>query len=59
MTLTLCLKDHALVLVTGSPGGPTIINTVLEIITNYLDHGMPVQQAGMPRAFITSGSRMR
>jgi gamma-glutamyltranspeptidase / glutathione hydrolase len=45
MTPTFVLKDHALVLVTGSPGGPTIINTVLEIITNYLDHGMPVQQA--------------
>jgi gamma-glutamyltranspeptidase/glutathione hydrolase len=33
------------VLVTGSPGGPTIINTVLEIITNHLDHGMPIVQA--------------
>ncbi|MCX6953786.1 MAG: gamma-glutamyltransferase [Verrucomicrobia bacterium] len=34
-----------MVLVTGSPGGPTIINTVLEIITNVIDHGMNVQLA--------------
>ena len=45
MTPTFVLKDGALVLVTGSPGGPTIINTVLEIITNVLDHNMPVMQA--------------
>lgn len=45
MTPTFVLKDGALVLVTGSPGGPTIINTVLEIITNILDHEMPVMQA--------------
>ena len=45
MTPTFVLKDGAVVLVTGSPGGPTIINTVLEIITNFLDHGMPVMQA--------------
>jgi len=29
----------------GSPGGSTIINTVLEIITNVIDHKMPVMQA--------------
>jgi gamma-glutamyltranspeptidase / glutathione hydrolase len=45
MTPTLVVKDGALVLVTGSPGGPTIINTVLEIITNVIDHGMPAGQA--------------
>jgi gamma-glutamyltranspeptidase len=27
----------------GSPGGPTIINTVLEVIVNVLDFGMNVQ----------------
>jgi gamma-glutamyltranspeptidase/glutathione hydrolase len=31
--------------VTGSPGGSTIINTVLEVITNVIDHKMPVMQA--------------
>lgn len=45
MTPTFVLKDGALFLATGSPGGPTIINTVLEIITNVIDHNMPVMQA--------------
>jgi gamma-glutamyltranspeptidase/glutathione hydrolase len=45
MTPTFVLEDGRLFLVTGSPGGPTIINTVLEIITNVIDHGMPVAQA--------------
>lgn len=45
MTPTFVFKDGALVLVTGSPGGPTIINTVLQIITNVIDHKMPVMQA--------------
>src|SRR5947207_1502170 len=29
----------------GSPGGPTIINTVLDVITNVIDYGMNIQQA--------------
>lgn len=45
MTPTLVLKDGQLVLVTGSPGGPTIINTVLQIISNVIDFNMPVPQA--------------
>jgi gamma-glutamyltranspeptidase/glutathione hydrolase len=45
MTPTFVLKDGKVVLVTGSPGGPTIINTVLQIITNFIDFGMPVAQA--------------
>jgi gamma-glutamyltranspeptidase/glutathione hydrolase len=45
MTPTFVLKDGALLLVTGSPGGPTIINTVLQVITNVIDHEMPVMQA--------------
>ena len=45
MTPTFVFKDSKLFLATGSPGGPTIINTVLEVITNVIDHGMPVQQA--------------
>ncbi|MDB6165871.1 MAG: ggt, partial [Lacunisphaera sp.] len=45
MTPTFVFKDGRLVLVTGSPGGPTIITTVLEIITNVIDHGMPIAQA--------------
>jgi gamma-glutamyltranspeptidase / glutathione hydrolase len=45
MTPTMVLKDGKLLLLVGSPGGPTIINTVLTIITNVVDHGMNVQQA--------------
>jgi gamma-glutamyltranspeptidase/glutathione hydrolase len=29
----------------GSPGGPTIINTVMQIIINIIDHNMNIQQA--------------
>jgi gamma-glutamyltranspeptidase/glutathione hydrolase len=45
MTPTFVLKDGKLLLITGSPGGPTIINTVLQVITNMIDHGMPVMAA--------------
>jgi len=45
MTPSLVLKDGKLFLVVGSPGGPTIINTVLQVIVNVVDHGMNVRQA--------------
>ncbi len=45
MTPTLVFKDGRLLLATGSPGGPTIINTVLQIILNVVDHGMPAMAA--------------
>ena len=45
MTPTMVFKDGKLVLVTGSPGGPTIINTVFCVITNVIDFGMPISQA--------------
>jgi gamma-glutamyltranspeptidase/glutathione hydrolase len=45
MTPTFVFKNAQLYLATGSPGGPTIITTVLEIITNVIDYGMPLQQA--------------
>jgi gamma-glutamyltranspeptidase/glutathione hydrolase len=44
-TPALVLKDGNLLLVTGSPGGPTIMNTVFQIISNVIDFGMPVTQA--------------
>ena len=38
-------------LVTGSPGGRTIINTVLCVVVNVVDFEMPVDQAvGCPAA---------
>jgi gamma-glutamyltranspeptidase/glutathione hydrolase len=37
-------------LVTGSPGGSTIITTVLQVVVNVLDHGMDIADAvGLPR----------
>jgi len=45
MSPTIVSRDGKLVLVLGSPGGPTIINTVLQVITNVLDFGMNLQQA--------------
>lgn len=45
MTPTIVLKDGKLFMVTGSPGGPTIINTVLQTIVNVVDFGMNIQEA--------------
>ncbi len=44
-TPTLVAKDGKVVLVTGSPGGRTIINTVLNILVSVLDYDMPIQAA--------------
>ncbi len=45
MTPTLVLRHGKVFMVTGSPGGPTIINTTLETILNVVDRGMNLQQA--------------
>jgi gamma-glutamyltranspeptidase/glutathione hydrolase len=45
MTPTLLLRGGRVFMVTGSPGGPTIITTVLQTIVNVVDRGMNVQQA--------------
>lgn len=46
MTPTIVLrKDRSLWFTVGSPGGPTIINTVLCVITNVIDYDMNIQQA--------------
>jgi gamma-glutamyltranspeptidase/glutathione hydrolase len=45
MSPTIVMKDGKPVLITGSPGGRTIINTVLCIVVNVLDFDMPVQEA--------------
>ncbi len=50
MTPTIVLKDNKPFLVVGSPGGSTIITTVLQVILNVLDFNMNVQQAvDLPR----------
>ncbi len=39
-----------LLMVLGSPGGPTIITTVAQVISNVIDHGMSLPEAiGAPR----------
>ena len=46
MTPTFVLrKDGSLWFTVGSPGGPTIINTALCIISNVVDYDMNIQQA--------------
>ncbi len=45
MTPTILAKDGALFMVTGSPGGRTIINTTLETILDVIDFGMNAQEA--------------
>ncbi len=45
MTPTILSRDGKLALVIGSPGGRTIINTVLETIVAFADFGMNVQEA--------------
>jgi gamma-glutamyltranspeptidase/glutathione hydrolase len=45
MTPTILTRDGSLVAVTGSPGGRTIINTVLQIVLNLTEFGMGIQEA--------------
>ncbi|HEV3214796.1 MAG TPA: gamma-glutamyltransferase [Vicinamibacterales bacterium] len=45
MAPTILAKDGTLFMVTGSPGGRTIINTVLETIIDAVDFGMNAQEA--------------
>jgi gamma-glutamyltranspeptidase/glutathione hydrolase len=46
MTPTIVIApDGRTELVTGTPGGPTITTTVLQVIVGQLDHGLGVQQA--------------
>ena len=45
MTPTIVLKDGKLFLVLGSPGGPTIITTVANILIGVVDFGMDIQES--------------
>ncbi len=45
MTPTIVMKGGKPVLITGSPGGRTIINTVLSVVLNTLEFDMPVCEA--------------
>jgi gamma-glutamyltranspeptidase / glutathione hydrolase len=45
MTPVIVRKDGHAVLITGSPGGRTIINTVLCVVLNVTEYGMSVEEA--------------
>lgn len=45
MTPTIVVKSGKLFLVLGSPGGPTIITTVANVLMGVLDYGLNIQQA--------------
>jgi gamma-glutamyltranspeptidase / glutathione hydrolase len=45
MTPTVVLKEGRLWFALGSPGGPTIINSVTQVVINVIDHGMNMQEA--------------
>jgi gamma-glutamyltranspeptidase/glutathione hydrolase len=50
MSPTLVTKDDKPILITGSPGGSTIIMTTLQVMMNVIDHGMPIEDAvSVPR----------
>ena len=57
MTPTIVLKDGAPYLVTGSPGGSTIITVVLQEVLNVLEFGMNLAEATANRASTTNGCR--
>jgi gamma-glutamyltranspeptidase/glutathione hydrolase len=50
MTPTIILKDNKPYIVIGSPGGSTIITTVLQVILNVIEHKMDIGGAvSVPR----------
>ncbi|MBV1884965.1 MAG: gamma-glutamyltransferase [Gammaproteobacteria bacterium] len=50
MSPTIVIKEGKPYLVTGSPGGSTIINTTLQVLVNVIDHQMPLNDAvALPR----------
>ncbi len=57
MAPSMVFKDDELIAAYGSPGGSTIINSVVKMTVNPLDHGMSVQEAiDAPRISTCGGS---
>jgi gamma-glutamyltranspeptidase/glutathione hydrolase len=44
-TPTILARDGKVLLITGSPGSRTIINTALQVVVNVIDFGMDIQAA--------------
>lgn len=60
MMPTMVLKDGKPWLVTGTPGGSTIIDTVLQIVVNVVDYGLNVEEAThQPRIFQDASDTLR
>ena len=45
MTPTIVSRGNNFILITGSPGGSTIITTTLQVILNVIDHGFDLEEA--------------
>ncbi len=57
MAPTVLFKEGMPVVAYGSPGGSTIINSVLNVTLNLVDHGMSLQQAiNAPRLSVTQAA---
>lgn len=57
MSPTIVFRNGEPVVAYGSPGGSTIINSVLNVMLNLIDHGMTIQQAiDAPRLSVTSAA---
>jgi gamma-glutamyltranspeptidase/glutathione hydrolase len=60
MMPTMVMKNGKPWLVTGTPGGSTIINTVLQLIVNVVDFNLNVEEAThQPRIFQDTGKNLR
>ena len=59
MTPTIIAKDGKLVAVVGSPGGRTIINTVLQVVLNQVDFGNSTSRLWQNRIRNRNGSTGR
>ena len=60
MMPTMVFREGRPWLITGTPGGSTIIDTVLQIIVNVVDFGLNVDEAThQPRIFQDAGSELR
>ena len=51
MTPTILARDGKLVAVVGSPGGRTIINSVLQVVLNITEFGMDIHEAVSAKRF--------
>ncbi|UCF07132.1 MAG: gamma-glutamyltransferase [bacterium] len=51
MAPTIVLKEDSIFSILGTPGGPTIITTVAQILLNIIDFGMSIEEAVAQKRF--------